>query len=71
MQRPGAWDHAKAIREWQARWPKVYDCYLATLREHQPEPQGVREFVRILALHRSYSETQIATALEWAQGAAA
>jgi transposase len=69
LQRPGAWEHAKAMREWQARWPKVYDRYLAVLREHHPEPQGLREFVRILALHRTYTEAQIATALEWALAA--
>lgn len=69
MQRPGAWEHAKAIREWQARWPQIYDRYLAALHEHHPEPQGVREFVRILALHRTYTEAQIAAALDWALGA--
>jgi transposase len=69
MQRPGAWEHAKAIREWQARWPKVYDRYLAVLREHHPEPQGIREFVRILALHRTFSEHQITAALDWALSA--
>jgi hypothetical protein len=66
MQRPGAWEHAKAIREWQAHWPKVYDRYLAALRDHHPEPQGLREFVRILALHRTFSEAQITAALDWA-----
>ncbi len=54
---------------WQARWPKVYDRYLAVLREYYPEPQGVREFVRILGLHRTFSESQVAAALEWALGA--
>jgi len=66
MQRPGAWEHAQVIREWQARWPKVYDRYLAALREHCPEPQGLREFIRVLALHRTFDEPLIAAALEWA-----
>ena len=66
LERPGAWDHAKAIHEWQARWPKVYDRYLTALRTHYPEPQGVREFVRVLMLHRTYSEPELAAALEWA-----
>jgi transposase len=66
LERPGAWDHAKAIREWQARWPAVYDHYLTALRTHYPEPQGVREFVRVLMLHRTHSEPEIAAALEWA-----
>jgi transposase len=66
MQRPGAWEHCKAIREWQAHWPQVYDRYLAALREHYPEPHGLREFIRVLALHRTFDEPLIAQALEWA-----
>lgn len=66
MQRPGAWEHARAIREWQARWPKVYDRMLAAMRAHHPEPQGLREFVRMLGLHHTFSETEIAAAFEWA-----
>ncbi|MDE3090773.1 MAG: hypothetical protein KGJ80_15465 [Chloroflexota bacterium] len=66
LERPGAWEHARTIREWQARWPQVYDRYLAVLREHYPEPQGLREFIRVLALHRTFDETLIAAALEWA-----
>ncbi len=66
LQRPGAWEHSKAIRDWQARWPAIYDRYLTALREHYPEPQGLREFIRILALHRTFDEKLIAAALEWA-----
>lgn len=66
LHRPGAWDHARAIREWQARWPKVYDHMLAALRAHYPEPQGLREFVHMLSLQRTYSESQLSAAFEWA-----
>lgn len=66
LQRPGAWDHARAIHEWQARWPKVYDRMLAAMRAHHPEPQGLREFVRMLGLHHTFTELQIAAAFEWA-----
>lgn len=66
LQRPGAWEHARAVREWQARWPKVYDRMLAAMRSHYPEPQGLREFVRMLGLHHTFTEIQIAAAFEWA-----
>ncbi len=66
LQRPGAWEHARAIREWQARWPKVYDRMLAALRVHYPEPHGLREFVRMLGLHHTFTESQMAGAFEWA-----
>jgi transposase len=69
LQRPGAWEHARVIREWQARWPKVYDRMLAALRTQYPEPQGLREFVRMLGLHHTFSELQMAAAFEWALSA--
>ncbi len=69
LERPGAWEHAKAIREWQARWPQVYSRYWAALRGQSPEPQNVREFVRILMLERTFTEPRLAAALEWALAA--
>lgn len=69
LERPGAWEHSQAIREWQARWPPVYDHYWAALRRQSPEPQDVREFVRILMLEHTFTEPRLAAALEWALGA--
>lgn len=69
LERPGAWEHSQAIREWQARWPPVYDRYWAVLRRQSPEPQNVREFVRILMLERTFSEPALTAALEWALAA--
>jgi len=47
----------------------VYDTYLAALRAQQPEPQGIREFVRILMLQETVGETHLAAALTWALSA--
>jgi transposase len=68
-QRPGAFDQAKPIQEWQKRWPEVYNCYLAALREHLSTTEAIRQFVCILRLHESYSEELIAQALEQALAA--
>jgi transposase len=65
-QRPGAWEQAKPILEWQKGWPEVYNHYLAALRERLPTSQATKEFVRILRLHELYPETLIAQALEQA-----
>jgi transposase len=65
-QRPGAWEQAKPIQEWQKRWPAVYDRYLTVLREQLSTQQATREFVRILQLHADYAEALIAQALEQA-----
>jgi transposase len=66
LERPAAWDHAQAIQEWRARWPAVYDTYLAALRKQLPEPQGIREFVRILMLQETVGEKQLASVMSWA-----
>jgi transposase len=63
-QRPGAWDQAKPIQEWQQRWPAIFDTYLAALRERLSTNQATREFVRILRLHEDYPENIIAQALQ-------
>lgn len=68
-QRPGAWEQAKPIQEWQQHWPEIFDRYLAALREHWPTSQATREFVRILRLHEDYPESVIAQALDTALAA--
>ena len=63
-QRPGAYEHAKPIQQWQERWPDVYDRYLVALREHLSNEQATKEFIRILRLHEHYPEQVIASAME-------
>ena len=53
-QRPGAFDHAQPIRRWREGWPPVYERLLAQLRAKWPDGRGVREFIRILKLHRDH-----------------
>jgi hypothetical protein len=63
-QRPGAFDHAKPIRQWRATWPAAYDDLLEQLRQAQPDGAGVREFVRILKLHASHPAADIERAVK-------
>lgn len=65
-QRPGAFDHAKPIRRWREGWPPAYERLLAQLRATWPDGRGVREFVRILELHRTYPADQLELAVEFA-----
>jgi transposase len=53
-QRPGAFEHAKPLRQWRTQWPPVYEQLLVYLRAHQPEGAAIPEFVRILGLQREY-----------------
>lgn len=54
-QRPGAFEHAKPLRQWRATWPPVYEQLLASLvAQGDKHTEMIREFVRILDLHRLY-----------------
>jgi transposase len=53
-QRPGAFEHAKPIRQWRAGWPPTYERLLEQLQARQSDGEGVREFIRILKLHQTY-----------------
>lgn len=65
-QRPGAFDHAKPIRRWREGWPPIYEQLLARLRADGRDGRGVREFVRILRLHREHPAEQVEQAIELA-----
>jgi hypothetical protein len=65
-QRPGAFEHAKPIRRWREGWPPVYEALLARLRADGRDGHGVREFVRILRLHRDHPAEQIEHAIRLA-----
>lgn len=65
-ERPGAFDHAKPIRRWREAWPPAYEKLLSDLRQRWPDGRGVREFVRILDLHRQYPKEQVKQAIEQA-----
>ncbi|MCP4684417.1 MAG: IS21 family transposase [bacterium] len=62
-QRPGAFDHAKPIRRWRGSWSPVYERLLLQLRKKWPDGRGVREFIRVLTLHREHSADLVAQAV--------
>lgn len=68
-QRPGAFHHAKPIRQWRQQWPPLYEQLLAHLQNEWPGSRGLREFIRILRLHQSHAadlvEKAIRQALEY------
>jgi len=54
VQRPGALNHAKPIRQWRSSWPAVYEQLLAELQRRQPDGAGVRQFIKVLQLHQHH-----------------
>ena len=65
-QRPGAFAHAKPLRWWRSGWPPAYEQLLARLQAKAADGQAIREFVRILDLHRQYPASAVAAAIEQA-----
>jgi transposase len=62
-QRPGAFEHARPLRCWRKDWPAVYERLLAHLRAQWPDSRGIREFVRVLKLHRDHPADVVAQAV--------
>jgi len=65
-QRPGAFAHAKPLRQWRKEWPHVYERLLSDLQGQWPEGRGIREFIRILQLHRKHPDRLVKQAIEQA-----
>lgn len=63
-QRPGAFEHAKPLRDWRKHWPKDYDHLLEALRSRLPDGRGVKEFIAVLKLHREYPAEQVQQAVQ-------
>lgn len=61
--RPGAFQHARPMRQWRANWPAIYDKLLVFLTESLPDGRGVPELIRILGLHRIHPAHQIEQAV--------
>jgi transposase len=74
-ERPGAFEHAKPLRQWRATWPPLYEQLLAALRAHHRQPQSpsgphesraIQEFIQVLQLHRDHSAARVERAIEQA-----
>lgn len=67
-QRPGAFNHAKPVRQWRQTWPACYSQLQEKLQQRDPE-RGIKTFINILYLHNSYGADEmkraIETALKW------
>jgi len=62
--RPGAFNHAKPIRQWRTTWPAVYETLLSRLQARYPDGEGLREFIRVLRLHQTHPAALIELAVK-------
>jgi transposase len=65
-ERPGAFEHARPIRQWRETWDPVYETLLAHLQVRLPSQRAIREFIRILTLHRHYPPQAVTEAVRQA-----
>ena len=63
IQRPGAFPYAKPVRQW--KMPEIYREFLAALSQ-RVNGSGVREFLQVLALGRSYGQGNLEKAMRQA-----
>ena len=63
IQRPGAFPYAKPVRQW--KMPEIYREFLAALPQ-RVNGSGVREFLQVLALGRSYGQGNLEKAMRQA-----
>jgi len=65
-QRPGAFEYAIPMRQWRQRWSADYERLLEALRQSKPDGSGIREFIAVLKLHRTYPEEKVQQAVRQA-----
>lgn len=65
-QRPGAFEHARPMRQLRQDWDPVYDKLLPHLQQRLSGTRAIREFVRILSLHRQYPAAAVTAAVKQA-----
>ena len=63
IQRPGAFPYAKPVRQW--KMPEVYRKFLESLSK-QSNGSGVREFLQLLVLGRTYGREKLESAMKQA-----
>jgi transposase len=61
-QRPGAFEHARPLRQWRAHWSPIYEQLLADLQVKR-DGEAIPEFVRILKLHRDHPAALVEQAI--------
>lgn len=63
-QRPGAFEHAKPLRQWRAQWPALYETLLAAMQSNaERESTAIRAFVSILQLHQAHPAQVVEAAI--------
>jgi hypothetical protein len=63
-QRPGAFDSARAIKEWRKNWPGSLERLRDKLVASHGETDGTRDFILVLMLYRDHQAEDVEAAVE-------
>ena len=66
QKRPMAFESSRPIRQWRESWPACYESLLKRFQDNQGESRGIKDFIRVLMLHRSNDANEIEAAVELA-----
>ena len=66
QKRPMAFGGARPIRQWRASWPVCYESLLERFQQNQGNTRGIKDFITVLMLHRSYTPSEVEAAVELA-----
>ena len=61
--RPGAFESARPIKEWRRIWPANYDALLTRFQTAQGIDRGIKDFVKVLCLHRNFESALVDRAI--------
>jgi len=63
-ERPGAFRDARPLSEWKKTWSGSLNSLLERFRERQGENRGIKEFIDVLLLTRTYGNNRVEDAVE-------
>jgi hypothetical protein len=66
LRKPGAFESARPIRQWRARWPTSYERLLDHFRHKNTHGKGTKEFVKVLLLLAEHPREIVDHAIEQA-----
>jgi hypothetical protein len=66
QKRPMAFNSARPMRQWRANWPACYEGLLLRFQQTQGGTRGIKDFITVLMLHRSYTTAEVEAAVELA-----
>lgn len=65
-QRPGAFESARAIKQWRRGWPTFLEALLQRFMMKDGQADGTREFIMVLMLYRDHPAEEVEQAVSWA-----